>query len=41
MGEDITRDEARSIVANISGFFEVLSEWAAAQDAKVCNEKGN
>jgi hypothetical protein len=29
----LTREDARQIVENIVGFFSVLAEWSAAEDA--------
>ena len=26
-GKDLSREEAREMVANVSGFFQVLAEW--------------
>ena len=31
LGRDLTRDEAKQITANISGFFIVLAEWARTE----------
>lgn len=36
--EQLTRESARQIVANVSGFFQVLAEWDAAQRKTVSTE---
>ena len=36
IGREISKEEARQAVENISGFFQVLQEWAAAEE----KEKG-
>lgn len=33
LSEELTREDARQIVENIVGFFSVLAEWSAAEDA--------
>ena len=30
----LTQDDSRQIVANVTGFFSVLAEWAAVEDGK-------
>jgi hypothetical protein len=30
-GCDLSRDEAKQIVANITGFFSILAEWSRAE----------
>ncbi len=37
--ERLTRESARQIVANISGFFQVLAEWDAAQSQAVSTKQ--
>ena len=31
LGRDLTRDEAKQITANITGFFAVLAEWVRTE----------
>jgi hypothetical protein len=31
LGRDLTREDARQIAENITGFFAILAEWAAAE----------
>jgi hypothetical protein len=37
-GRKISQEEARQALENISGFFRVLQEWAAAEDKEGCEE---
>jgi hypothetical protein len=30
----LTQEDSRQIVANVTGFFSVLAEWAAVEDGK-------
>jgi len=30
-GRDLSRDEAKQIAANVTGFFSVLAEWSRAE----------
>lgn len=34
LSEELTCEDARQIVANVTGFFSVLAEWAAVEDGK-------
>jgi hypothetical protein len=36
IGRDISKEEARQAVENISGFFQVLQEWAEAEEKEGC-----
>jgi hypothetical protein len=38
-GRKISKENARQAVENISGFFQVLQDWAKAEDQERC-EKG-
>lgn len=31
LGREVTGDEAKEIVANVTGFFSVLAEWSRAE----------
>jgi hypothetical protein len=31
LGREVTSDEAKEIVANVTGFFSVLAEWSRAE----------
>jgi len=37
-GREISQEEARQAVENISGFFRVLQEWAEAEDKEDCED---
>jgi len=37
--ERLTRESARQIVANISGFFQVLADWDTAQSQAVATKQ--
>ncbi len=37
-GRKITREEAREILANLTGFFEILLEWDREAKAKAAQE---
>ncbi len=38
LGHDISREDARQIAANVTGFFSVLAEWARAEQAVPAND---
>ncbi len=48
LGRDLSREDARQIAANITGFFSVLAEWSRAEppmpasntNARDASEKG-
>jgi hypothetical protein len=31
LGQDVSRDDARQIVENVTGFFSVLADWSHAE----------
>lgn len=31
LGRDLSRDEAKQIAANVTGFFSILAEWSRAE----------
>jgi hypothetical protein len=33
LGREVTSDEAKEIVANVTGFFSILAEWSQAEAA--------
>ncbi len=39
-GRDLTREDARQIAANVSGFFSVLAEWSRAEMPSPANDAG-
>jgi hypothetical protein len=40
LGRDLSREDARQIAANITGFFSVLAEWSRAEIASPANDTG-
>jgi len=38
LGCDLTGEDARQIVENVSGFFSVLAEWSRAERANAAND---
>jgi hypothetical protein len=38
LGRDLSREDARQIAANITGFFSVLAEWSRAELLKPTND---
>ena len=38
LGHDISREDARQIAENVTGFFSVLAEWARAEQAVPAND---
>jgi hypothetical protein len=40
LGRDLTREDARQIAANITGFFSVLAEWSRAEITSPANDTG-
>jgi len=38
IGRKISKEDARQAVENISGFFQVLQDWAEAEDMDWCDE---
>ncbi len=41
LGRDVTRDEAKQIAANVTGFFAVLAEWSRADMPDPANDNGD
>jgi hypothetical protein len=41
VGRDLTRDEAKQIAANVTGFFSILAEWARAEQPVPANDNAN
>ena len=39
-GKDLSREDAREMVANVSGFFQVLAEWDRKARMEACSEDG-
>jgi hypothetical protein len=40
LGHDLNREDARQIVANMTGFFSVLAEWSRAERPTPANDPG-
>ena len=38
LGRDLSREDARQIVANVTGFFSVLAEWSRAEMPSPAND---
>ncbi|HUU25091.1 MAG TPA: hypothetical protein VMW68_05945 [Methyloceanibacter sp.] len=41
IGHDLSRDEAKQIAANITGFFSILAEWSRADLPDPANDNGD
>ena len=41
LGRDLSRDEAKQIAANVTGFFSVLAEWSRADMPDPANDNGD
>ena len=41
VGRDLSRDEAKQIAANVTGFFAVLAEWSRADLSDPANDNGD
>ena len=37
---DLSREDARQIVENVTGFFSILAEWSRAELAEPANDTG-
>ena len=37
---DLSREDARQMVENVTGFFAILAEWAGAEQAEPANDPG-
>jgi hypothetical protein len=40
LGRDLSREDARQIAANVTGFFSVLAEWSRAETPSPANDVG-
>ncbi len=40
LGRDLTDEDARQIIHNVTGFFGVLAEWARAERREAGNDAG-
>lgn len=40
LGRDLSREDARQIAANVTGFFSVLAEWSRAEMPTPANNTG-
>ncbi len=40
LGRDLTDEDARQIMHNVTGFFGVLAEWARAERREAANDAG-
>jgi hypothetical protein len=38
LGRDLSREDARQIVENVSGFFAVLADWSRSEQANPAND---
>ena len=38
LGHDLSRDEAKQIAANVTGFFAILAEWSWAESPVSAND---
>ena len=41
VGRDLSRDEAKQIAANVTGFFSILAEWSRAELPVPANDNTN
>jgi hypothetical protein len=40
IGRDLSREDARQIAENVTGFFALLAEWSSAEIRAAANETG-
>ncbi len=40
LGRDLSREDARQIAENITGFFAILAEWSRAEEPVHANDTG-
>ncbi len=40
LDRDLSREDARQIVENVTGFFSILAEWSQAELAEPANDTG-
>jgi hypothetical protein len=41
LGRDLSGEDARQIVENVSGFFAVLADWSRSEQANPANDNGS
>jgi hypothetical protein len=41
LGRDLSRDEAKQIAANVTGFFSILDEWSRAELPAPANDNSS
>ena len=41
LGRDLSREDARQIAENVTGFFSVLAEWSRAEIPSPANDRGS
>ena len=41
LGRDLSREDARQIAENVTGFFSVLAEWARAEMPEPANDNSH
>ena len=41
LGRDLSREDARQIAENVTGFFSILAEWSRAETPFPANDEGN
>lgn len=41
LGHDLSRDEAKQIVVNVTGLFSILAEWSQAELKVPANDNAN
>ena len=39
LGRDLSREDARQITENVTGFFELLAEWSRAEMSPLGNDR--
>ena len=40
LDRDLSREDARQIVENVTGFFSILAEWSRAETPELANNTG-
>jgi hypothetical protein len=40
LGRDLSREDARQIAENVTGFFSILAEWSRAEMSAPANDTG-
>jgi len=41
LGRDLSREDSRQIVENVTGFFSILAEWARAEMPEPANDNSH